>query len=61
MNRCLEYGEKIKMINVNQITCSVDTIEDLKKAEYFMKNDNLFKSTGELSNDSKRLSKLWCQ
>ncbi len=44
MNRCLEYGTKVKMVKTDYETFSVDTQEELKKVEKLMKNDKLFSS-----------------
>ena len=41
LNRVLEYGDKVKMINIDDICLGVDTPQDLKKVEKILKNDNL--------------------
>ena len=43
MNRCLEYGTNIKMVETNFSTFSVDTKKDLDKVKILMKKDKLFK------------------
>ena len=44
MLRILENGEKIRMVQIDTINKSVDTLEDLKQAEDLMKLDPLMKS-----------------
>lgn len=46
MLRVLEHGYKIKMIQTNKETYSVDTIDDLKRVEKLMKHDPLIKKYG---------------
>ncbi len=41
MLRLLETGKKVRMVKTNNITFSVDTPEDLRKVESYMKDDNL--------------------
>jgi 3-deoxy-manno-octulosonate cytidylyltransferase (CMP-KDO synthetase) len=41
--RALEIGLKIKSINLNGDSFSVDVLEDYQKASEYMKNDKLFK------------------
>ena len=41
MMRVIENGDKVKMVKVNDITYSVDTLEDLNKVQEEMKNDSL--------------------
>ncbi len=50
MNRFLENGIKVKMIEVKNNTYAVDTPEDLIKVEQIMQNDSLFK---EYNNSAK--------
>jgi len=44
MMRVIENGDKVKMIKVNDITYSVDTLEDLNKVQEEMKNDSLMQT-----------------
>ena len=37
MNRILQSGEKIKMVEINEYVKSVDTIADLKEVERLMR------------------------
>ena len=48
MLRILEHGYKIKMIQTNKDTYSVDTIDDLKRVEKLMKHDPLIKKYGSV-------------
>ncbi|VVB88570.1 3-deoxy-manno-octulosonate cytidylyltransferase [uncultured archaeon] len=41
MMRVLEHGYKVKMVETKCETYSVDTIEDLRKVERLMENDQL--------------------
>ena len=43
MNRFLEHGFKVKLVESNYETLAVDTVEDLKKVEKRMKKDSLIK------------------
>ena len=43
MLRAMEHGYKVKMVWTDYDTCSVDTLDDLKKVEEIMKTDRLFK------------------
>jgi 3-deoxy-manno-octulosonate cytidylyltransferase (CMP-KDO synthetase) len=43
MNRFLEHGYKVKLVETNYETLAVDTLEDLKKVEIKMKKDSLIK------------------
>lgn len=43
MLRAIEHGYKVKMVETQCETYSVDTIEDLKFVEKIMENDNLYK------------------
>ena len=47
MNRVLEHGYNIKMVEVNDITYSVDTEEDLNKVIELMKSDKLIYNYNE--------------
>jgi len=47
MNRVLEYGYKIKMVEINDITYSVDTLQDLKRVIKLMKSDKLINNYNE--------------
>ena len=44
MLRILEHGEKVRMVSCDTINQSVDTPEDLEKAENLMRNDPLMKT-----------------
>jgi len=39
MNRILEVGEKIKMVEINETVFSVDTLSDLRKVEAYLENN----------------------
>jgi len=43
MNRLIENGIKIRMVMREEVTFSVDTIDDLEKVRKFMKNDEYIK------------------
>ena len=43
MNRFLEHGYKVKLVETNYETLAVDTLEDLKKVEIKMKKDSFIK------------------
>ena len=43
MNRFLEHGLKVKLVEIDDETLAVDTPEDLKNVEIKMKNDTLLK------------------
>ena len=43
MMRIIENGGVVKMVNTSEVNCSVDTENDLKKAEELMVGDELFK------------------
>lgn len=47
MNRVLEYGYKIKMVEINDITYSVDTLQDLNRVIKLMKSDKLIHNYNE--------------
>ena len=42
MLRILEHGDKVKMVQVNFDTYSVDTMEDLEKVQQLLEHDSLF-------------------
>lgn len=44
MLRALEHGYRIKAVIVKEKICGVDTMEDLKRVEDLMRNDNLLAS-----------------
>ncbi len=44
MNRLIENGIKIRMVKREEVTFSVDTIDDLEKVRKFMKEDKLTQS-----------------
>ena len=39
MNRIIESGEKIRMVEINETVFSVDTLSDLRKVEAHLEND----------------------
>ena len=41
MLRVLEHGYKVKMVFTKHETYSVDTVDDLRRVEYLIKNDPL--------------------
>ena len=41
MNRIIEHGEKVRMVNIDEKLFSVDTRKDLIKVETLMRNDSL--------------------
>ena len=43
MNRLLENGLRVKLIEIDDETLAVDTKEDLKNVEVKMKDDSLLK------------------
>ena len=47
MNRVLEHGYNIKMVEVNDITYSVDTLQDLKRVIKLMKSDKIIHNYNE--------------
>lgn len=44
LNRCLEHGDPVQMAFDDSLMISVDTPEDLKRAEEAMKNDFIFQN-----------------
>tara|TARA_E500000081_G_C6111556_1_gene342954 strand:- start:701 stop:1435 length:735 start_codon:yes stop_codon:yes gene_type:complete len=44
MMRILEHGDKVRCVETDELVYSVDTLEDLRKVEEFMKNDSLLSS-----------------
>ena len=41
MMRILEHGDDVRCVETDELVYSVDTLEDLRKVEEFMKNDSL--------------------
>jgi 3-deoxy-manno-octulosonate cytidylyltransferase (CMP-KDO synthetase) len=52
MNRVIEYGVKIKMVNVDAKLVGVDVPEDLARAEKLMKQDGLYSIYAKFSVDA---------
>lgn len=44
MMRILEHGDDVRCVETDELVYSVDTLEDLRKVEEFMKNDSLLNS-----------------